>query len=62
MPCPIRDHYQFAHSTIKRFNTLPMDDDAAKALADPDYRERMINYDEHLKTLLDPMWDKRMQI
>ena len=62
MPCPIRDHYQFAHNTINRFNTKPMDDDAARAIADPHYRERMINYDERLKKLLDPMWDKRMQV
>ncbi len=62
MPCPIRDHYKFAHNTIKRFDARPMDDDAAKAMADPGYRNRMMDYDARLKERLDPMWEERMNL
>ncbi len=56
MPCPIRDHYKFAHRTINHFQVEPMDSDAARAIADPQYKDRMIDYDEKLSKLLDPMW------
>lgn len=60
MPCPIRDHYKFAHRTIRRFEAQPMDRDAARALEDPEYRRKMMDYDSRLNQLLDPIWDKEM--
>ncbi len=58
-PCPIRDHYRFAHRLIKKANAKPLDDSAAQALSDPEYRDKLIAYDEEIKALLDPIWRKR---
>ncbi len=60
MPCPMRDHHAFAHETIKEFNAKPMDEDAARAIADPDYRKRMEEYDENTAKLLDPLWEQEI--
>lgn len=56
-PCPMRDHHRFARQTIDQFQARPMDEDAARALADPDYQAKMVRYDEHVAELLDPMWE-----
>ncbi len=56
-PCPIRDHYKFAHKTIKRFEAKPMDPDAARAIEDPEYFEKLTDYDNKIGKLLDPMWN-----
>ncbi len=57
-PCPIRDHYKFAYQTIQKFDTKPMDQEAALALDDSNYRRRMIDYDAELKQRLDPIWEE----
>ena len=59
-PCPMRDHYQFAWETIQKHGPQPMDEEAAKALADPEYRRRMIEYDGSVAQLLDPLWEKEI--
>ena len=60
LPCPIRDHYKFAYRAIQRFNTKPLDQDAARAIVDADYRKRLLEYDERLKQLLDPLWEREV--
>lgn len=57
MPCPIRDHYQFAYNTVTKNNASPMDRDAGRALKDPEYRLKLIDYDAKLRDLLNPMWN-----
>jgi MoaA/NifB/PqqE/SkfB family radical SAM enzyme len=58
MPCSIRDHYDFASQAIEEFDAKPMDDNAAKAIEDKGYRERMLAYDKQICNLLDPIWEK----
>jgi MoaA/NifB/PqqE/SkfB family radical SAM enzyme len=59
-PCPMRDHYRFAFDTIQEYGAAPMDEDAARAIVDPDYRKRMIEYDERVGRLLDPLWEREI--
>ena len=60
MPCPMRDHHAFARETIEAFGARPMDEDAARALADPEYHRRLVEYDEEVGKLLDPLWEKEI--
>ena len=59
-PCPIRDHYEFAYRTIKANQAQPMDEHAARALADSEYRRRMVDYDRRVAKLLDPIWQREV--
>jgi MoaA/NifB/PqqE/SkfB family radical SAM enzyme len=59
-PCPIRDHYNVAWRTIQTCGAQPMDEDAATALEDPEYRRRMRAYGERVAALLDPVWEQEM--
>jgi MoaA/NifB/PqqE/SkfB family radical SAM enzyme len=59
-PCPMRDHHAFAHRTIREFAASPMDEEAERALADPEYRRRMEEYDAEVGGLLDPFWEKEI--
>jgi MoaA/NifB/PqqE/SkfB family radical SAM enzyme len=58
MPCPMRDHHSFAYDVVTQFGAKPMDDEAARALADADYHSRMDEYNRNVKELLDPIWEK----
>lgn len=58
LPCPIRDHYRFAARAIETYSAFPMDEDAGRAVADRDYKERMARYEEELKEWIDPVWDR----
>ena len=60
MPCPMRDHHAFAHQTVQEFGAKPMDEDAARALADPQYHQRMGEYNEQAGKLLDPLWEREI--
>jgi len=40
LPCPMRDHYGFAHQLVTSQGAKPMDENAAAALSDPEYRAR----------------------
>lgn len=60
LPCAIRDHYRFASHAIATCGAFPMDQDARSAMADREYRERMLNYDEQLKKWIDPVWKDLM--
>ncbi len=55
-PCPIRDHYAMARKLIDHHQPRPIDDDAAAALADPLYRERLLAVNDRVQELLDPVW------
>ncbi len=59
-PCPMRDHHAFAHQTVKEFGARPMDEEAARALADPEYHRRMVEYNEEVGRLLDPLWQQEI--
>lgn len=59
-PCPMRDHHEVAHDVIVRFGAKPMNGEAAAALADPEYRTRMVDYGKRLGELLDPVWEREV--
>jgi len=59
-PCPVRDHYSFAHRLVSSQGVKPMDENAAAALGDPEYRRRMINYNRQTSALLDPLWQREV--
>jgi MoaA/NifB/PqqE/SkfB family radical SAM enzyme len=58
IPCPIRDHYEFARDAIDRHSAKPMDEAAACALEDPAYYTGMVDYGKKTANLLDPIWKK----
>ena len=59
-PCPIRDHYDFAYETIREQKLHPLDENAAAALKDGEYRKRMIEYGKETGRILDPLWHSTM--
>jgi MoaA/NifB/PqqE/SkfB family radical SAM enzyme len=59
-PCPMRDHHRFAHDAIVKFGAKPLNEDAARALEDPAYRDGLVRYGEELKAQLDPVWQREM--
>lgn len=59
-PCPMRDHRAFAHQTVREFGARPMDEEAARELADPEYHRRMVEYNEEVGRLLDPLWQQEI--
>ncbi len=58
MPCPIRDHHALARHLIDIDKPKPEDENAAAALKDPEYYRKMVEYDERLAELTDPIWVK----
>ena len=44
-----------------RFGAKPLHADAAAALADAEYRRRMVEYGQELKPLLDPVWEQEIE-
>jgi MoaA/NifB/PqqE/SkfB family radical SAM enzyme len=57
-PCPMRDHHDVGHSIIKRFKARPMDENAAAALEDAEYRERMRQYGREITSLTQDLWEE----
>jgi len=60
LPCPMRDHYGFAHRLLSSQGAKPMDENAAAALSDPEYRRRMMEYNRRTAELLDPLWQREV--
>jgi MoaA/NifB/PqqE/SkfB family radical SAM enzyme len=58
VPCPIRDHYEFAHDAILRHKAQPMDSSAACALDDKAYHAGMVECGKKTAELLNPIWEK----
>ncbi len=56
MPCPIRDHHALARKIVEMDKPEPEDKNAAAALEDPEYYQKMVAYDERLADLTDPIW------
>ena len=60
VPCPIRDHYAFALHAISHHQAKPMDEDAARSLADPSYHAGMIEFGRKTAELLNPIWEEQI--
>lgn len=55
-PCPIRDHYEFAHKAIEQFGAKPINEEAEKALNDQEYYQELIDYNRRLDELTRDIW------
>ena len=58
-PCFIRDHHKEAHDLFVKTEAKPGYPSAAICLHDQDYYDKMIQYDEKLAELLDPIWEEQ---
>ncbi len=58
MPCPIRDHHRIMRELIDRYQPEPEDESAAAALQDPDYYRGMLAYNEAVRRVLEPVWER----
>ncbi len=57
-PCFIRDHHKEFVEIAKETNVLPENLAAREAMEDEKYHKKMIDFDEKLKKLEDPFWEK----
>jgi len=57
-PCPIRDHYKMAKDFVIKTNARPCDEAAAKILNDPEYEQKMIEYDIKLEKKTSKIWEE----
>ncbi|MBC7363019.1 MAG: radical SAM protein [Candidatus Aminicenantes bacterium] len=58
MPCPMRDHFEEMYPLLQKHRPHPIDDNAAEALADPEYYKGLVDYDRKVAALLDPIWEQ----
>ncbi len=58
LPCSLRDHYTWGREAIERYHPEPEDDAAATALRDETYRQGLLSYDEALREIFDPVWER----
>ena len=59
LPCPIRDHHKDLYEILKGDTTIqPADEPAREAKEDPRYHENLISYDQHLRQVIDPVWER----
>jgi len=58
MPCPIRDHHADFHRILEATEPDPEDEAALQAMIDPAYRDGLIQYNEAVAQLMDPIWER----
>ncbi len=58
LPCPIRDHHDVIYSILNESPRIsPCDNFARECLHDRDYHLNLIEYDERLRQVIDPVWE-----
>jgi MoaA/NifB/PqqE/SkfB family radical SAM enzyme len=57
-PCPYRDHHKLFLEWVREFDIEPEDASAGELLTDPTISNKLIEYDNKLKELFDPIWEK----
>lgn len=58
LPCPIKDHHEAIYEILKNHSTiLPSDESAKEAKEDPLYHKGLIEYDQFLRDIIDPVWE-----
>lgn len=57
-PCLIRDHHTELRRLIAQHEPDPSDEEARKALLDPDYARGMEEYGVAYQALTDPIWQE----
>ena len=58
MTCPIKDHYEMLRGLIDSYHPEPMDEAAAQALRDPEYKRGLMKYHNELAEATDPIWER----
>jgi len=59
LPCPIRDHHRAVYEILKNHSTVqPSDEPAKEAKEDSAYHESLIEYDQLLRQVIDPVWER----
>ena len=58
MPCIIRDHHRDFRRILGATEPEPEDEAALQAMVDPAYRDGLIQYDEAVARLMDPLWER----
>lgn len=56
IPCSLRDHYAMGRSLIDRYRPEPEDEAASAILQDPGYYRGMVEYNEALQRVFEPVW------
>ncbi|MEJ5251995.1 MAG: radical SAM protein [Armatimonadota bacterium] len=56
IPCSLRDHYAMGRSLIDRYRPEPEDEAASAILQDPEYYRGMVEYNEALRRVFEPVW------
>ncbi len=57
LPCPHRDHYADLYKIITKNKARPTDENAEAAIHDANYRRKMMEYDEGVARLTNPVWE-----
>ena len=58
LPCPIRDHHEAIYEILEtQYRIRPADEAAKEAAEDEEYHEGLIEYDELLREVIDPVWE-----
>jgi hypothetical protein len=55
-PCPIRDHFDIIRAAARETGARPINESAAAALEDPEYRDRMVEYAERFDRACSSLW------
>ncbi len=58
-PCFIRDHHKTFLEIAKETNVMPQDEASKEAMEDKEYHNELIKFDEKLKEIEDPYWEKQ---
>ncbi len=56
IPCSLRDHYAMGRSLIDRYRPEPEDEAASAILQDPGYYRGMVEYNEAIQRVFEPVW------
>jgi len=58
-PCSIRDNHKYFREKILTGDIKPEDEHARAALEDPEYYQKMAEFDEKIHQLTEPLWRER---
>ena len=58
-PCSIRDNHRYFREKILTPDIKPEDEYARAALEDPEYYQKMVEFDEKIHQLTEPLWKER---
>jgi len=57
-PCPIRDHYRVMYRIIREIKARPVNEEAAQAIKDKKYYDKLSAYGDTVGKLTDPIWER----